>query len=105
MLVVPLTEIAPADVTEARSTCAAFVTVRLSSFVVPPTAPVSVTSPPSASSVSDCEPAVSASIVELKLMSPSDVSLSASLSTSRRRQVHRAGERDVAVVALVSVRR
>ena len=78
---VPVTEIAPLDVTDARSTWAAFVTVRLFSFFVPPTAPESVTEPPSASSVSDCEPAVAASIVELKLMSPSDVSLSASLST------------------------
>ena len=70
----------PASVT-APSVTSPPVIDRLFSFLVPPAAPVIVTSPVLASSVSDCEPAVFASIVELKLMSPSDVSLSASLST------------------------
>ena len=74
---VPFTEIAPLACTEAKSTCPAFVTVRLASFVVLPTAPESVTVPVSASRVSVCAPCT----VEVNVMSPSVPVPSLSLST------------------------
>ena len=66
----------PLSVTAARVTFA-LVIVRFVSAVVPPTAPCRSTAPVSASSVSECAP----SIVEVKVMAPSVVSVFLSLST------------------------
>ena len=75
----PVTESAPATATVLRSICPPL-TVRLESFLVPPTAPCRFTAPPPASSVSDSVPAVFAFTVEVKVIVPSVSSSSESLS-------------------------
>ena len=82
-VIVPAVDVSvsvPPSVTAARVMSSAVI-VRLFSFRVPPTAPWRSTSPVLASSVSDWVPAVAASIVEVKVMSPSVVSSFLSLST------------------------
>ena len=73
---VPSMSIAPVVATAFRSICPPS-TVRLVNRVTPPTAPVNVTEPVSASTVSAWPPFT----VELKLILPSVVSPSSSLST------------------------